>query len=106
VNAHRQPYAFYLYPKLEEADRVECRFGTEMLGDGRGSSEETVKVEGRGTSARGDYPCEWTSEQRRGLWRGILRSCAPTSASSLCLPKGMTASDYLERNRQAAGLAD
>lgn len=31
VNAHKSPFVFYLYPKLEEADRVECFFPADML---------------------------------------------------------------------------
>ena len=107
VNAHRQPYAFYLYPKLEEADRVECRFGTEMLGTVAGLLKKTVKVEGTGHFAPvGIYPLRMDvrATPRSLAWDpALLRSYVGKLS---LLPKGMTASDYLERNRQAAGLAD
>lgn len=107
INAHRAPYTFYLYPKLEDIDRVECRFPARMLESVAGLLKQTVKVEGTGHFAPvGIYPLriEVAHEPRSLAWDpGVLR----TLVGSLALvPDGMSASDYLQRNREAAGLAD
>jgi transposase len=63
VNAHRAPYTFYLYPKLEDIERVECRFAAEMLQAVAALLRKTVKVEGHGAlRSRRDL----SSEDRSG----------------------------------------
>ena len=107
VNAHRPPYRFLLYPKLERANRVECRFGMEMLETVAGLLKKTVKVEGTGHFAPvGIYPLRMDvkTKPRPLIWDpALLRGYV---GKLTLVPKGMTASDYLERNREAAGLAD
>jgi hypothetical protein len=107
VNAHKAPFTFYLYPKLEEADRVECHFPPEMLRLIAELLKKTVRVAGTGHFAPvGIYPLriEVREAPRALAWDpSILRSYV--GALSL-LPEGMSVGDYLERNRKAAGLAD
>lgn len=107
VNAHRAPYTFYLYPKLEDIERVECRFPAEMLQSVAGLLKQTVKVEGTGHFAPvGIYPLriEVDREPRSLTWDpGVLRSFVGNLA---LVPDGMSLSDYLQRNREAAGFAD
>lgn len=106
VNAHRAPYAFFLYPKLEDEDRVECRFGPEMLGTVADLLKKTVKVEGTGHFAPvGIYPLRMDvrAAPRPLAWDpAVLRGYV---GKLRLVPRGMTASDYLERNREAAGFA-
>jgi len=107
VNAHREPFTFYLYPKLEDIDRVECRFPADLLGVVAGLLKKTVKVEGTGHFAPvGIYPLriDVNRQPRQMTWDGgVLRSLI---RSLVLVPAGMTLADYLQRNREAAGLAD
>ena len=107
VNAHRTPYTFYLYPKLEDIDRVECRFPAEMVGTVAGLLKQTVKVEGTGHFAPvGIYPLRIDVDHAplRLAWNpDTLRSFV---GSLKLVPDGVSATDYLERNREAAGFAD
>lgn len=107
VNAHKAPFTFYLYPKLEEADRVDCHFPAQMLQLVAERLKKTVRVAGTGHFAPvGIYPLRIeVQEAPRALsWDpSILRSYVGTLS---LVPKGMSASDYLERNRKAAGFAD
>ena len=107
VNAHRAPFTFYVYPKLEEGDRVECHFQPEMLQLVAELLKKTVRVAGTGYFAPvGIYPLRMeVREAPRALaWDpSILRSYVGTLR---LVPKGMSVSDYLEANRKAAGFAD
>jgi hypothetical protein len=107
VNAHKKPFTFYLYPKLEEADRVDCHFPPEMLQLVAGLLKKTVKVAGTGYFAPiGIYPLRMDvrPEPQFLVWDpSILRSHVGTLS---LVPEGMSVRDYLERNRKAAGLAD
>ncbi len=107
VNAHKSPFVFYLYPKLEEADRVECLFPAEMLQAVAALLKKTVRVVGTGHFAPvGIYPLriDVPEAPRELSWNpSILRSYV--GALSL-VPKGASASEYLERNRKVAGFAD
>ena len=107
VNAHKTPYTFYLYPKLEDIDRVECRFPAEMVGIVAGLLKHTVKVEGTGHFAPvGIYPLRIDVERAplQLAWNPeVLRSFVGTLA---LVPDGVSAADYLQRNREAAGIAD
>jgi hypothetical protein len=107
VNAHKEPFTFYLYPKLEEADRVDCHFPAEMLQLVAGLLKKTARVTGTGHFAPvGIYPLQIEAREvpRALAWDpSILRSYVRTLP---LVPKGMSVSDYLERNRKAAGLAD
>jgi hypothetical protein len=107
VNAHRAPYTFYLYPKLEDIERIECRFAAEMLPAVAALLKKTVKVEGTGHFAPvGIYPLrlEVDREPRALEWDpGVLRSMVGKLA---LVPEGASIGDYLQRNREAAGLAD
>lgn len=107
VNAHRAPFTFYVYPKLEEGDRVECHFQPEMLQLVAELLKKTVRVAGTGYFAPvGIYPLRMeVREAPRALaWDpSILRSYVGTLR---LVPKGMSVSDYLEGNRKAAGFAD
>lgn len=107
VNAHKAPYAFYLYPKLEDVERIECRFAAEMLDAVAAHLKRTVKVEGRGHFAPvGIYPLRIDVEREPSALRwdpGVLRSMV---GSLSLVPEGASAGDYLQRNREAAGLAD
>jgi hypothetical protein len=106
VNAHRPPYTFYLYPKLQGEDRVECRFAVGMLGTIAELIKKTVKVEGTGHFAPvGVYPVRMDvrTAPHALVWdAGVLRSYV---GKLRLVPEGMTVSGYLERNREAAGLA-
>jgi hypothetical protein len=107
VNAHKVPYTFYLYPKLEDIDRVECRFSEALLPVVAGLLKQTVKVEGTGHFAPvGIYPVriDVDREPRHLAWDpGVLRSFVGGLA---LVPQGVSLADYLQRNREAAGLAD
>jgi len=107
VNAHRAPFTFYLYPKLDEGDRVDCHFPPEMLETIAGLLKRTVKASGTGHFAPvGIYPLriEVSGAPRALAWDpALLRSYVGKLS---LVPKGMSAGDYLERNRKAAGLAD
>lgn len=107
VNAHRSPFAFYLYPKLEDIERVECRFPAEMLQGVAKLLKQTVKVEGTGHFAPvGIYPLrvDVDREPRALSWdAAVLRSFVGKLA---LVPEGMSASEYLQRNREAAGFAE
>ena len=106
VNAHRAPYAFYLYPKLEDEERVECRFAPELLGGVAELLKKTVKVEGTGHFAPvGIYPLKMdvSATPRPRAWDpAVLRGLV---GKLRLVPQGMSVSDYLERNREAAGFA-
>jgi hypothetical protein len=57
VNAHKAPFTLYLYPKLEEADRVDCHFPAELLQLVADLLKKTVRVAGTGHFAPvGIYP--------------------------------------------------
>lgn len=107
VNVHKVPYTFYLYPKLEDIERVECRFPAEMLQAVAVLLKKTVKVEGTGHFAPvGIYPLriDVNRELRPLTWDpDVLRSFVGKLA---LVPEGVSASDYLQRNREAAGFAD
>ncbi len=107
VNAHRAPFAFYLYPKLEDAERIECRFPPEMLETVAALLKKTVRVAGTGHFAPvGIYPLRVEVEQLPRLlpWDpGVLRSLVGKLA---LVPAGVNVSDYLQRNREVAGFAD
>jgi hypothetical protein len=107
VNAHKAPFLFYLYPKLAEGGRIECQFAPELLDAVAGMLKKTVRVKGRGYYAPvGIYPLrlEVQDAPRLLAWEpAILRSYVGHLS---LVPHGMTASDYLQRNREAAGLAD
>lgn len=107
VNAHREPFTFYLYPKLEDIDRVECRFPAELLAAVAGLLKKTVKVEGTGHFAPvGIYPLriDVNHEPRQMTWDGaVLRSFV---RGLDLVPQRVSLADYLQRNREAAGLAD
>lgn len=107
INAHKAPFTFYLYPKLEEADRVECRFAADMLEEIAKLLKKSVKVEGTGHFAPvGIYPLRIDVYRAPSVlsWDpAILRSYMGKLS---LVPKGMTASEYIESNRKAAGLAD
>lgn len=107
VNAHKPPYTFYLYPKLEELERIECRFPIELLGKVAALLKQTVRVEGTGHFAPvGIYPLrvEVEREPRPLTWDpAVLRSFVGKLA---LVPEGMRVDAYLQRNREAAGFAD
>lgn len=107
VNAHRAPFSFYLYPKLEDGDRIECHFPPPMLAAIAGLLKRTVKASGTGHFAPvGIYPSRIdVSEAPRALaWDPTLLRSQVGKLS--LVPSGMSASDYLESNRKAAGIAD
>jgi hypothetical protein len=107
VNAHKTPFVFYLYPKLEEGDRVECRFRADMLETVAGLLKHTVKATGTGYFAPvGIYPLriEVSQAPLALAWDpSVLRSYV---GKIKLVPPGMSASDYLQRNREAAGVGD
>jgi hypothetical protein len=86
VNAHRAPYTFYLYPKLEDIERVECRFAAELLQAVAGLLKKTVKVEGTGHFAPvGIYPLRIDVDREpraRACSRGITRESTSRRGSS------------------------
>jgi len=110
VNAHRLPFRFILYPKLPGAESIECHFRTEMLPTvaellKRGA---VIRVNGRGHFLPiGSYPyrLDNISEDPVPLPfdPGVLRSYVRRLS---LIPAGLTAHEYLRRNREAAGLAD
>jgi len=107
INAHKAPFTFSMYPKLEDADRVECRFPPEMLEEIAKLLKKTVKAEGRGYFAPvGIYPLrvEVYRVPRVLAWDpATLRSYVGRLA---LVPQGMSAREYVEKNRMVAGLAD
>jgi len=107
VNAHKAPFSFYVYPKLEEGDRVECHFQPEMLKLVADLLKQTVRVAGTGYFAPvGIYPLrmEVRGAPRPLAWDpSILRSYV---GALHLVPKDTSVSDYLEANRKAAGFAD
>jgi len=107
VNAHKPPYAFYLYPKLEDIERVECRFPSGMVQAIAGLLKKTVRVQGTGHFAPvGIYPLriEVAHEPRPLDWNpDALRSWVGKLS---LVPDGTSVGDYLQRNREAAGFAD
>lgn len=107
INAHRAPFLFYLYPKLPEGGRIECQFAPELLEAIAGMLKKTVRVKGRGYYAPvGLYPLrlEVQDSPKALAWEPtVLRSYVGHLS---LVPHGMAVSDYLQRNREAAGLAD
>lgn len=104
ITVHKR-YVFYLYPKLERSGRIECRFPTEMLDHIAGLIEHTVEVRGSGHYGPvGLYPSKIdVSSLPRVLScdEELLRSSV---GKMKLVPKGMTAAQYLVKNREAAGL--
>lgn len=109
VNAHQHPFRFNLYPKLPGAEGIECRFPPEMLPAVAEllKSDAVVRVNGTGHFLPiGTYPHRLdVSEEPIPLPfdAELLRSYVHRL---LLVPAGLTAAEYLHRNREAAGLAD
>ncbi len=109
VNAHGGQYMFYLYPKLEHAGRVDCVFNPEMLATVAEllKRKQLVKVTGRGHFGPvGMYPfkVEVDSLPTELIPNGPrLRSYV---GGLELIPKGLTAAEYLQRNREAIGFSE
>lgn len=109
VNAHGGQYMFYLYPKLEHAGRIDCVFHPEMLATVAEllKRKQLVKVTGRGHFGPiGMYPfkVEVDSIPTELIPNGPrLRSYV---GGLELVPKGLTAAEYLKRNREAIGFSE
>ena len=109
VNVHGGQYMFHLYPKLEHAGRIDCIFNPEMLHTVAEllKHKHLVKVSGRGHYGPiGMYPfkIDIASLPAPLVPDGPrLRSYV---GSIELVPKGLTASEYLQRNREAMGFSE
>jgi hypothetical protein len=109
VNAHRQPPIFHLYPKLAIRERIECEFSTEMLPTVADilKRKNIIQVTGRGFYPPvGIYPLriEVNKAPRELVFdRDALRGAVQ---SIDLLQPGVSVSEYVQRNREAAGIAD
>lgn len=107
VNVHKVPFTFYLYPKLEGADRIECRFPAEMLQVVAGFLNKTVKVEGTGYFAPvGIYPLRMELRQAPAMlsWDPALLRAYVGKLS--LVPKGLAVDEYVQRNREESGFEE
>lgn len=105
VSAHAQPFTFFLYPKLEDAARIRCRFPQEMLPGVASLIKRLVTVSGTGYFAPiGNFPMRLVATQPPvGLTFEPKTLRAFVRRMDL-LPRGMSVSEYIQRNRRAAGL--
>jgi len=109
VNAHGGQYMFYLYPKLEHAGRVDCIFNPSMLHAVAEllKRKQLVKVTGRGHFGPvGMYPFKVeVNDLPTELIPNGPRLRSYVGGLEL-VPKGLTASEYLQRNRKAMGFGE
>jgi hypothetical protein len=109
VNAHSGQYMFHLYPKLEHVGRVDCVFNRDMLSDIAEllKRKQLVKVTGRGHFGPvGMYPFKIEIDSlptELSVNGPRLRSYVNGLE---IVPKNLSASEYLQRNREAMGFIE
>ena len=109
LNAHRSPHFFSLYPKLNTSVRIECRFPHGLLGVVADNikHKRLVEVTGEAYFAPvGIYPTliEVTTapsalDYNPTALRQHVRSLA-------LVPSNMTAGEFLQQNREVAGIEE
>jgi hypothetical protein len=107
VNAHTQPFAFFLYPKSQTEGRIECRFPDGMRAAVAESlkARDVVRVQGKGMFrpvGLAPYRVDVTAAPER-LVCDIERLRRLVGSFSLVPPSG-TVEETLQLNRRAAGL--
>ena len=104
ITVHKK-HVFFLYPKLDGAGRIECRFAAEILEQVVNLIQHTVEVSGTGHYGPvGLYPIRLDVSSTPKLLLSDDSTLRSFVGTMNLVPAGMSASQYLARNREAAGL--
>jgi hypothetical protein len=104
VLAHKPPFAFYLYPKLDQAHRIECRFPEALRAAVADvlKQRSVVRVSGTGYFGPiGIYPNRIDVDQAPERLAWNPEAFLALLGSLPIVPKGVSVADFLDRSRRA-----